>query len=137
MSKTEMISMTQFLPCTPARVWKALTDPTLHAKWWVAGDIRATVGQKFFLDMGPWGAQSCEVIAVVVEKLFSYRFGKDTLHTIITWQLQAQDGGTLLTLEHSGFDINTAMGKVALHGMEMGWPQVLAKLHDVLLQQDH
>jgi len=48
----------------PSAVWKALTDPALHARWWGAGDVRPIVGHRFELDMGKWGMQPCEVLAV-------------------------------------------------------------------------
>lgn len=31
-----LIQLTQFIPQPPAKVWVALTDPVLHAKWWDA-----------------------------------------------------------------------------------------------------
>lgn len=136
MSNLKTITVTQFFPCSTTQVWHALTTPDLHAQWWAQGDVQATIGHKFFLDMGAWGAQSCEVLTVEVEKLFAYRFGKDTLHTTITWQLQAQDNGTLLTLEHTDFDLDTAMGKIAYQGMSTGWPNVLTRLKDLLVSQD-
>lgn len=30
------IQLTHFIPQPPPRVWLALTDPALHAKWWAA-----------------------------------------------------------------------------------------------------
>ena len=54
----------QYLAHPPAVVWKALTDPELHARWWVPGDIKPIVGHRFTLDMGVWGAQPGEVTAV-------------------------------------------------------------------------
>ena len=112
----------------PAKVWRALTDPKLHARWWAAGDVKAVVGHRFELDMGKWGKQSCEVIAVEPERLLRYRFGAGTLDTIITWRLTPEGGGTRLRLTHEGFNVDTPLGKAALEGMKQGWPGVLARL---------
>ncbi|HVJ89571.1 MAG TPA: SRPBCC domain-containing protein, partial [Labilithrix sp.] len=71
----------------PARVWRALTDPALVARWWAHGDIRPVVGHRFEMDMGPWGKQACQVLTVEPERLFRYRFAETTLNTIITWEL--------------------------------------------------
>lgn len=90
MIESGFIQLTQFIPHPPGKVWAALTDPALHAKWWAAGDVRPVVGHRFTLDMGPWGQQPCEVLAVEHEKLLSYSFAPGTLNTTITWRLQAE-----------------------------------------------
>ena len=116
----------------PSKVWEALTDPKLHALWWAAGDVRPVVGHRFELDMGPWGKQPCEVLEAEHERLLKYRFATGTLDTTITWQLIAEDGGTLLKLTHEGFNLDTPLGRKALEGMKPGWPKVLARLDDAL-----
>ena len=105
-----------------------LTDPALHAKWWAAGDVRPVVGHAFTLDMGPWGHQRCEVLAVEPERLFSYSFAPETLGTVITWRLEPEGEGTRLTLEHSGFDVSSPMGRMAFEGMGQGWPGLMARV---------
>jgi uncharacterized protein YndB with AHSA1/START domain len=126
------VQITECLPHAPARVWRALTDPAQLAQWWAAGDIRPVLGHRFTLDMGPWGQQACEVLAVQLQRLISYSFAPDTLHTAITWTLQAEGQGTRLSLEHAGFDVSTALGRQAYQGMGAGWPQVLARLEQLL-----
>jgi uncharacterized protein YndB with AHSA1/START domain len=116
----------------PSAVWKALTDPELHARWWAAGDVRPIVGHRFELDMGKWGMQRCEVIAVETERLFRYRFAIGSLDTIITWRLLPEGTGTRLKLSHEGFDLDSPMGRQALEGMKPGWPKVLAAIERVL-----
>jgi uncharacterized protein YndB with AHSA1/START domain len=116
---------------SPERVWKALTDPALHARWWAPGDVRAEVGHRFELDMGKWGKQACEVIAVDPGRLFSYRFAEASLNTVITFQLAAEGTGTRLTFTQDGFDLDSPMGQQALDGMKSGWPGILAKLETV------
>ena len=37
----------------PKRVWRAITDPEMVARWWAPGDVRAEVGHRFDMDMGP------------------------------------------------------------------------------------
>jgi len=50
-----IIRLSKLINHSPAQVWKALTDPEIHTKWWAAGDVKATVGHRFTLDMGSWG----------------------------------------------------------------------------------
>ena len=55
MSPSAIIQVDDWFPHAPEAVWKALTDPALHARWWAAGDVRPVVGHRFELDMGKWG----------------------------------------------------------------------------------
>jgi len=132
MSNTGTITIEHVYAHPPAKVWKALTDPALHAKWWAPGDVKAEVGHRFDLDMGQWGKRACEVVAVEPERLLSYRFGIGTLDTVITFKLAAEGSGTRLTLIHDGFDLDTPMGKQAYDGMKPGWPGVVARIEGVL-----
>ncbi|RKH61552.1 SRPBCC family protein [Corallococcus llansteffanensis] len=132
MTSPAVIQLEQFYAHAPASVWRALTDPALHARWWAAGDVRPIVGHRFTLDMGTWGQQPCEVLAVEPERMIQYRFAADTLDTVITWRLSPEGTGTRLTLTHEGFNLDTPMGRHAFHGMKQGWPAVLAKLDTAL-----
>ncbi|MGW3044713.1 SRPBCC family protein [Kitasatospora sp. NPDC001159] len=109
MTEKAAIHCDEFLPYPPARVWEALTDPELHARWWAAGDVKAVVGHRFTLDMGAWGQQPCEVVEVKVERLLKYSFAERSLDTTVTWRLVPEGHGTRLLLEHAGFDQDTPM----------------------------
>ncbi|MGW3243055.1 SRPBCC family protein [Streptomyces sp. NPDC001070] len=126
------IHLDQFLPHSPATVWQALTDPGLHARWWAAGDVRPAVGHRFTLDMGDWGLQRCEVLAVEPERLLRYSFAEGTLGTTITWRLEPEGTGTRLFLTHEGFDLDSPLGRTALEGMGEGWPHVVGGLAKLL-----
>lgn len=122
------IRVSEVLPHPPDRVWRALTEPAESARWWAAGDVRAVVGHRFTLDTGSAGPQPCQVLAVQPPRLLSCAFAPDTLHTAITWRLDAEHGGTRLTLEHAGFDLDDAMGLRAYEGLRTGWPALLRRL---------
>ncbi|MEX3926736.1 SRPBCC domain-containing protein [Paraburkholderia sp. BR10936] len=132
MTEPGLIQLTRSIPHSPAKVWTALTDPAIHARWWAAGDVRAVVGHRFMLDMGPWGLQPCEVVAVEHERLLCYSFAPGTLNTTVTWRLEPEGSGTRLSLEHKGFDLDSPLGKAAFQGMGKGWPDVIQRLQDVL-----
>ena len=132
MTEPGIIHVSEFIAHPPARVWAALTDPALHAKWWAAGDVRPVVGHRFTLDMGEWGQQPCEVLAVEPERLLAYSFAPGTLNSTLTWRLEPEGNGTRLTLEHSGFDLDSPLGKTAFSGMSPGWPRVLKRIGPAL-----
>ena len=122
----------QFIAHPPAAVWAALTDPQLLARWWAPGDIRPEVGHRFTIDMGPWGHQPCEVVAVDPGHLLAYTFAGGTLNTTLTWRLAAEGTGTRLFLEHDGFDLDSPVGRQAYDGMGAGWPGVLTRVEAAL-----
>jgi uncharacterized protein YndB with AHSA1/START domain len=126
----------QYLSHSPAVVWKALTDPEVQARWWVPGDIKPVVGHRFTLDLGSWGAQPCEVLAVDPERLLAYRFAEGSLDTTITWRLEPERAGTRLFLQHSGFDLGSRLGRQALEGMGRGWPALLRRIDRALAGAD-
>ena len=119
---------------TPSEIWRALTNPFIRERWWAAGDLQPVAGHRFTLDMGRFGKQPCEVIAVEAESLLQYRFAEKALDTIITWRLAPDSVGTRLTLVHEGFKLATPMGQQAFEGMKAGWPVVLERLARVLAQ---
>jgi uncharacterized protein YndB with AHSA1/START domain len=122
----------QFIPHPPEAVWRVLTDPGLHARWWAPGDVRPVVGHRFTLDMGQWGHQPCEVLAVEPGRLLRYSFAEGSLDSTITWRLHPEGTGTRLFLEHEGFDLDSPMGREALEGMGRGWPGLLRRIEPVL-----
>lgn len=128
MTEENVIHLTRYFPHSPAKIWVVLTEPEHIAKWWVTGDIRPVAGHRFTLDMGAWGQQACEVLAVEFEKMISYSFAQGALNTTITWRLAAEGNGTRLSLEHKGFDLSSPPGRRAFDGMKNGWPAVLARI---------
>lgn len=128
-ARTDTISVDQFLPHPPARVWRALTTPDELARWWAAGDIAPVVGHTFLLDMGGWGQVSCEVREAVAPERLVFTFGDWTL----TWRLVPEGTGTRLLLDHSGFDPDRPEDRFALDRMGPGWrDEVLPRLAALL-----
>jgi uncharacterized protein YndB with AHSA1/START domain len=130
------IEAEQFIARPPAAVWRALTEPELMARWWVAADIRPVVGHRFTMDMGSWGPQPCEVLEVEPEKLLRYTFAEGSLDSTITWRLEAEGAGTRLFLVHDGFDTETPAGREALRGMGNGWPGLLRRIERALKEAE-
>jgi uncharacterized protein YndB with AHSA1/START domain len=133
MTKPGKLEFEKFIPHSPARVWRSLTVPELMKKWWVDSDIDPTIGHKFTLDMGAWGKQQCEVLAVEKERMISYSFSN---FSRITWLLTPEGNGTKLSLIHDGFDLDSPLGKQAYEGMGKGWPGLIARISGVLSEMN-
>jgi uncharacterized protein YndB with AHSA1/START domain len=101
-------------------------------RWWAPGGVRAEVGHRFTLDMGEWGVQRCQVLAVEPERLLRYTYAEGVIDTTITWTLAPEGDGSRLSLRHEGFDLDSPLGRTALEGMGAGWPGVVAAVGRVL-----
>lgn len=134
MTDPGVIRVAQHIAHPPSRVWAAVSEPALLERWWASGDIRPVIGHRFALDMGGFGAQECEVRAVDPGRMISYSFGEGMLDTVITWTVEAEGDGTLLSLEHAGFDMDSEMGRQAHQGMSAGWPQILRGIEPALAE---
>lgn len=130
---TQSIFLTWDLPHTPAKVWRALTEPALLAQWLMANDMRPSVGHSFTFqqDPTPWwdGIVHCEVLELQPHKLIRYTWrsgaGASELDTVVTWTLApTSSGGTRLALEHSGFVRKNAF---AFAGAKEGWERMVGR----------
>jgi uncharacterized protein YndB with AHSA1/START domain len=127
MTDARTIHVDEFLAHAPARVWKALTDPVLLAKWLMPNDFRAVVGHRFtFLtdprpNVGFDGLVHCEVLAVEPERLLRISWRGGTLDTTVTWTLAPEGRGTRLFLEHDGFDPDDPAQQFSRRIMDGGW----------------
>ncbi len=138
-ARTRSITMEFNLPHSPAKVWRALTEPELLAKWLMSTDMRLAVGQGFTFKRPPtegWdGVVNCEMKEIELHKRLRYSWASLGLDTVITWTLApTPEGGTLLRLEQSGFPSED--GKLPFfEGARMGWQNMAGqRLPEVLTQ---
>ncbi len=117
------------LPHSPRKVWRALTDPQLLARWLMKTNFAPVVGQAFQFerDATPaWdGVIQGEVIQSEELKSLSYSWRALGVDTVVTWTLEPIPGGTRLRLEQSGFDPEH---KQAWGGALAGWRHMAGAL---------
>jgi uncharacterized protein YndB with AHSA1/START domain len=144
MTTGDTISVDQFLAHPPAKVWRALTEPELLARWLMPGDFRLEVGHRYLMRTRPVpatgfsGTVLAEVLAFEPEKMLRVAWqdaeGGDTDWTI-TWTLQPEGRGTRLFLLHEGFDPDNPLHQRSRTIMGGGWrSHVMNALQRVLDQ---
>lgn len=147
--ETRSISVEEVFPHSPNLVWRAITDGGLIARFLMPPTGFAPVpGTHFTFQTKPAGAWDgtirCEVLDVVPrEKLvYSWKGGHEDnsgygslLDTVVTWTLSpTADGGTRLSLVHSGFEL--PRNETAYANMGGGWRTIIPRLGP-LLDQPH
>jgi uncharacterized protein YndB with AHSA1/START domain len=137
------ISVDQFLPHPPEKVWRALTEPDLIARWLMPNDFKLEVGHTFTFQGFPMpaagfgGTGHSEVLAFEPEKMLriAWRAAPDdasTLDSTVTFTLEPEGAGTRLFLVHDGFRPNDLYQAAGHRIMSAGWPQALAKIDEAL-----
>ena len=152
---TRTIKLKTVLPYTQEKVWRALTDPKLLGSWFMENSIEPTQGHYFTFRMKPqkgWdGITHCEVISVEPQKYIAYTYqGEATgekalacagihsgtadkltkgiftrLDTVLRFSLEPTCGGTILSMEQSGYKGLKLV--IISFIMQMGWKKQLRK----------
>jgi uncharacterized protein YndB with AHSA1/START domain len=129
-----------FFAHPPALVWEYLTEPELLAQWLMANDFKLEVGHQFRFKTKPKipigfdGTIYGEVLEFIpLEKLvYSWKGGmpkeRPSLDSVVTWSLTPKDNGTLLRLEHHGF--NGLKNYLPYLIMNKGWLKIGKRLVD-------
>ncbi len=119
------------------KVFAALTDPAQLPKWWgQSGMYQTTALHADLREGGQWRADGLSAdgssfsvggIYKVVQPPhrvdFTWQPTWEPVATLVSYNLESIDGGTRLTLRHSGFGENTAACRDHANGWErvLGW----------------
>jgi uncharacterized protein YndB with AHSA1/START domain len=122
-------------PHPRAKVWRALTDPALMARWLMRPEgFAPVVGTRFKLiaDGRPRGWRgwvACEVLVADAPDVLSYSWVGDERQPPLTLTFRLSDdasGGTRLVLDHTGFE-GFGSFLVAKLAMGPGWSRMLRR----------
>ena len=140
-NETESFELSWELPHAPRKVWRALTQSDLLAKWVMPNDLRPEVGHRFTFRTDPghgWdGIVYGEVLEVVPPDRLKYSWkafprpeGAYALDTVVLWTLEPSGSrGTVLRLRQSGF---TPENRLAYAGARAGWGGHVKRLGELL-----
>jgi uncharacterized protein YndB with AHSA1/START domain len=133
---TTVITLDEFLPHSPARVWRALTDQDALAAWFMPNDFAPVVGHTFHFhrtancDLHVSDRIRCQVLEIRDEELLSYSWTDaqyaGELDSVVTWTLHAEGHGTRLFLEHRGFLPDDTIQQAVRTLMDGGWRVYIA-----------
>ena len=133
-SQTESISFEFDLHHTPAKVWRALTDPALLTEWLLPViDLKLDPGAAFTFKTQPqpgWdGVVNCQFLEIEAQKKLSWSWLVGDIDTVVTFTLTPTAFGTRLSLVQSGFKPHQ---KQNFGGARYGWKMMSGKLVDLL-----
>ena len=134
-SQTDAISFELDLHHRPAKVWRALTDPTLLAEWLLpVVELELEPGAAFTFKTQPYpgwdGTVNCRFLEIEAQRMLSYTWVVgDMLDTVVTFTLTPTASGTRLSLVQSGFKPDQ---KQNFAGARYGWKMMGGKLVDLL-----
>ena len=134
-SQTESISFEFDLQHPPAKVWRALTDPTLLAEWLLPiVDLKLERGAAFTLKApqaypGWDGTVDCRFVEIEPQRKLSYTWSVPFLDTVVTFELTPTEAGTRLSIVQTGFKPDQ---KQEFGGARYGWKMMGGRLVDLL-----
>jgi uncharacterized protein YndB with AHSA1/START domain len=135
-SQTDAISFEFDLAHSPQKVWRALTEPELMARWLLPVlnlDLRLEPGAAFTFKTDPhpgWdGTVNCKLIEIEPQRKLSYTWCVPFLDTVVTFTITPTETGTRLSLVQSGFKPDQ---KQNFGGARYGWRLMGGKLLELL-----
>ena len=136
------IRVDQFLPHPPEKVWRALTEPDLIARWLMPSDFKLEIGHRFTFRGFPMpaagfgGTGHSEVLDFEPEKMLriAWRAAPEDLSSLdstVTFTLESEGAGTRLFLVHDGFNPDDPYQAAARHIMSSGRQGAIAKITQI------
>lgn len=128
---------TLFLKASPEKVWAYLTEKDKLAKWFNPSGDNLSNGKDYVL-LNDKGEKMCwgTVLESTPHSKLVYSFTHDFMNqhkTLVTWDLEASNGGTQLVMTHTGLD-GTSAPLEMLADHDEGWDEHFAQLRKEILE---
>lgn len=135
-SQTETIAFEFDLKHSPAKVWRALTEPELLMQWLLpAIGLKLEPGAPFSFKTQPYpgwdGTVNCRFVEIEPQRKLSYTWAVADMFidTVVTFSLTPTASGTRLSLLQSGFKPEN---RQAFGGQRYGWNMMGGRLVELL-----
>lgn len=135
MNQVLNLSLEEFYPQPVEIVWQALTDPAAIAEWLMPCNFRPIIGHRFTIHGNAtesWrGFTNCEVLTLDAPKLMEWLWESADIEepTRVSFELQSIEGGTKLSLRHTG-----TTTREDIESLSLGWPQKLRQLNEQFIK---
>ncbi|MDN5205571.1 SRPBCC domain-containing protein [Fulvivirgaceae bacterium BMA10] len=133
----DIIKKEQFYQFPISDIWKAISEQEEISKWFIQADFKAEVGYRYTFTY-----EQTKVTGEVLEAdpvynlVYTWVVGGTTTITTVRWSLKEQENGTMLTIEHSGFEGYPKESAVAMFSSSVqGWDAVCKELQHYLGEQ--
>ena len=128
------IEKTIFIKASPSKVWTYLTDKAKLGEWFHPAKADLSQGDKYVMlnDKGEdmlWGT----VIKADEPNTLIYTFTHNHLQgveTTVEWHLSEAHGGTMLKLNHYGFEDAPTDALEMLYNHDKGWDDHFSRLRE-------
>jgi uncharacterized protein YndB with AHSA1/START domain len=133
------VTLEVIYPYSPERVWRALTDGRVLAKWLLPNNFEPRLGHRFQFHPPPHRAAEqrieCEVIDLQppFRLAYTWQAPAERAPSVVTWTLEPVPGGTRLRLTHTRAE-EAAAGAHAEEAAGDAWASRLAALRRVMGQ---
>lgn len=111
-------------------VWKAISEAEEITKWFIQADFKPQTGYKYTFTHEQTKISGKVLKAnPVYELIYTWIVGGTEVETVVSWLLEENKEGTLLTLEHSGISNYAGDTAVAMFtNFEGGWNSCIDNL---------
>lgn len=129
----DTIKLSHFYSHSPEEVWKALSDEKAISKWFIQADFQPLVGYVYTFTHETTTITGEVLVANPPERLsYTWIVSGTAVSTVVTWDLQEKDGGTELTITHSGIEKYGDSAINMFNSFKQGWGHCISELETYL-----
>ncbi|RQO35540.1 SRPBCC domain-containing protein [Chryseobacterium sp. KBW03] len=124
------------------KVWKALTDKNEMKSWYFdIQDFDLEIGKQFnFYEPGGENKyhHQGEILEIIPNQKLKHTWSypdSSPLKTVVTWELQSEDGQTVITLTHEGIENFIDLGDgFSRENFTQGWKAIVGQSLKIYLE---